>query len=344
MQGLSKCSTLWTGSMKNVIDWFLKTERDFPWRKEKTPYRVWVSEVMLQQTRASVVVSYFERWVEKFPTLKSLAEAKLEEVVKAWEGLGYYSRARNLHLGAKEVVEKYGGELPSSLEKLLSIKGIGPYTAGAILSFAFEQKAVAIDANVARVLSRFFATHEKKEMEENLLQMLPDRNSPIAMEGLIELGALICTKVPKCSLCPLQEGCKALREGSVEQFPLVKEREKTIVLHRFVGCIENERAFLLRKVGKGKIMAGLYEFPYVEEKEGKRGLEKLLGASLKMTAPLGEKTHSFTKYKVHLHPYHFVAQNRIDLEGYEWVLLKDLETIPYPSGHREIAQQIFYGS
>jgi A/G-specific adenine glycosylase len=326
--------------MKNVIDWFLKVQRDFPWRKEKTPYRVWVSEVMLQQTRATVVVPYFEKWMEKFPTLTCLAKAEIGEVIKAWEGLGYYSRARNIHLGAQEVVKKYGGELPSTLLELLSIKGIGPYTAGAILSFAFGKKAAAIDGNVLRVLSRLYAIESKKEIENRLLEALPEEGSAIAMEGLIELGALICTKTPKCTLCPLQKECKALLEERIEEFPPLKERSKTITLHRLVGCIESEGAILLKKGEKGKIMEDLYEFPYVEGDKKKKDLESMLGLPLTTLAPLGEKTHSFTKYKVYLHPYHYRTPKRIDLFGYEWVLLKDLEKLPYPSGHREIAKQI----
>jgi A/G-specific adenine glycosylase len=327
--------------MQNVIDWFLKIQRDFPWRKEKTPYRVWVSEVMLQQTRATVVIPYFERWMKKFPTLNDLAKAKQEDVIKAWEGLGYYSRARNLHAGAVEVLERFQGALPDSKEELLSIKGIGPYTAGAILSFAFEKKAAAIDGNVTRVLSRFFATNQKKEIEEKLLQALPDEGSFIAMEGLIELGALLCTKTPLCELCPLQKECKAYKEDCVDEFPFLKQRAKTIFLHRIVGCIESEGKILVKRVSKGKIMEGLYEFPYVEGDKGKKDLEKMLGISLTTVTPLGEKIHSFTKYKVYLHPTHYTTSKAVDLIGYKWVLLSELKNLPYPSGHREIADQIF---
>jgi len=169
--------------------WFLEVQRDFPWREDPSPYRVWVSEVMLQQTRAEVVVPYFERWMARFPTVEVLAEAPLDEVIKLWEGLGYYSRARNLHQGAQQIVRDYGGKLPNSADKLKKIKGIGPYTVGAILSFAFHQKVPAVDGNVLRVMSRYQRIEEDiakqktvKMIGQRVAEILPEKEPRIVID------------------------------------------------------------------------------------------------------------------------------------------------------------------
>ena len=192
-----------------VQHWFLQSQRSFPWREDRSPYSVWISEVMLQQTQARVVIDYYQRWMKKFPDIEHLARAPLEEVIKQWEGLGYYVRARNLHKAAQYLVEHHQGIFPSSRELLEKIPGIGPYTVGAILSFAFHQKAAAVDGNVIRVLTRLFAMQEevqtqssKKWLWKCAENLLPEKEPWILVEGLIELGATVCTLKPKCSQCP----------------------------------------------------------------------------------------------------------------------------------------------
>ena len=188
--------------------WFLKEKRDLPWRENASPYWVWVSEVMLQQTQVSVVVPYFIRWMKKFPTISALAAAQCEDVIKTWEGLGYYSRARNLHKGAQTIVSNYNGKLPKTRNELLAIKGLGLYTANAILAFAFKKKAAPVDGNVRRVLARYDGVYEsidktkvQKEIQSRAEKLLPERQSYLISEALIELGALICKK--KTQLCPM---------------------------------------------------------------------------------------------------------------------------------------------
>ena len=187
-----------------LLEWFEANKRVFPWREHPTPYRVWISEVMLQQTRAQVVVSYFDRWMKRFPNVEALAAAPIEEVIKIWEGLGYYSRARNLHKGAQEIVRKHGGRIPNTREALLELPGLGPYTAGAILSFGFHQRATAVDGNVLRVLSRFGWIAEDigkiaaRRKIEALAESLLDEKKPwVSAEALIELGATICLPQPR---------------------------------------------------------------------------------------------------------------------------------------------------
>lgn len=324
-------------------NWFEKEKRTFPWREGKTPYAVWVSEVMLQQTRAACVVPYFHRWMNQFSTIKKLAEAKEEEVIKLWEGLGYYSRARNLHLGAQEILERFSGKFPDTLEELLSIKGIGPYTAGAILNFAFQKKAQAIDGNVKRVLSRLFAieacitskpfeVRARKELETLLNEPRPW----VTSEALIELGALVCMPTPSCEVCPLKKGCKAFSLNQVGSFPLKPQRKKVTVLERAVAIIMAEEKVLIQKKETG-VMKGLYEFPYFpKESRWPVGLlETFLGEPFILEGMLDEVVHTFTKYRARLYPAFGRVSKCLPLEGV-WVPVETLETYPFSSGHRRV--------
>jgi A/G-specific adenine glycosylase len=203
-------------SNHSLNTWFEENRRAFPWREDPTPYSVWVSEVMLQQTRASVVVPYFERWMITFPSVAALAVAPIEQVIKMWEGLGYYSRARNLHRGAQQIVDDFGGVIPSTKEELLKIRGLGPYTVAAILSFGFKQRAAAVDGNVLRVITRYAWIDQdiqkvatKRVVAEFVESFLDEKQPWVTSEALIELGATICTPAPRCALCPIQSGCAA---------------------------------------------------------------------------------------------------------------------------------------
>ncbi len=329
----------------SLEEWFLENQRDFPWRKERSPYRVWISEVMLQQTRASVVIPYFNRWMDHFPDVKALYNASIEEVIKLWEGLGYYSRARNIHRAAKEIVERFGGEIPSSYEELISIRGFGPYTVGAILSFGFKKRAPAVDGNVARVLSRYFCIEEeitkvsvRKKIEE-LAESLLDKKSPwITAEALIELGATLCGKKPLCGSCPLFSSCRGRSCGKAEFLPLKKRAPQTTELLRTVFLIEVSSCFLVKKQEEGKVMGGLYEFPYVEGRLEMDLAKKVVkgwgGKSVCFVSRLRDVSHTFTRYKARLSPFLFQCDPFFPLEGYEWVKKKELDALPFSSGHR----------
>jgi A/G-specific adenine glycosylase len=257
--------------------WFEENKREFPWREERTPYRVWVSEVMLQQTRASVVIPYFIRWMKLFPDIKSLAQASLSTVIKSWEGLGYYSRARRLHEGAKDIYHRFKGTLPSCPDQLRSIKGLGPYTIGAILNFGFHKKAPAIDGNVIRVLSRYFSIEENvgrastKRLLEQKVNIWLENSAPwVTSEALIELGATICLPKPQCSICPIHSDCLGFSSGKASMLPIKTSSPEIIDLYRMVAVIESDGFFLVKKAEPGKVMADLYEFPYFEIKKGDR--------------------------------------------------------------------------
>ena len=248
---------------ERLIQWFYASRRKFNFRENLSPYRVWVSEVMLQQTRAAVVEEYFERWMQNFPTVKDLAHAPIDQVIKTWEGLGYYSRARNLHEGARQIEKDFCGSFPSDVESLLKIKGIGPYTAGAIASFAFQKKAAAVDGNVLRVIARHdeIATSieqaaVKKQIHNRVLSLLPDKNPHYVMEALIELGATLCFVKPKCQLCPINASCQAFAHETQETLPIKSAKKPSISLFREVMIIECDGEFLIKKETNPKKVHG----------------------------------------------------------------------------------------
>lgn len=326
--------------------WFQKEKRSLPWRAYPTPYAVWVSEIMLQQTQASVVKDYFLRWMERFPTIDSLASASLEEVIKMWEGLGYYSRARNLHQAAQFLVDQYAGQLPSTREELSNIKGLGPYTIGAILSFAFQKKAAAVDGNVVRVLTRYFAITDdiqhsstKKNIWQIAENILPDVEPWIVTEALIELGATVCKRDPDCAKCPLQKNCGARLQGLQKEIPKKEKKVEITPLFRNVFVIVYEGEVLLQRGQEGKVMAGLYEFPYVDRE--KKGFPFPLSA--KKIANLPEAEHHFTRYKVTLYPALWKALERIELPDYDWISWQKIKQYPFSSGHRRILKDLDNG-
>lgn len=324
--------------LRALKEWFLEEKRDLPWRRTPTPYQVWISEVMLQQTQVSVVLNYYERWMVQFPTVEKLASASLEEVIKAWEGLGYYSRARNLYETAKILVEHHQGKLPSTYEGLEQLKGFGPYTIGAILSFAYHQKAAAVDGNVLRVIARHFLIEEdiclgktQKRIRGLTQELLPDNDPHIAMEALIELGAKICKKKPLCTLCPIREDCLALRAGKAEALPTKKNKIETVSLKRDVSVIFHGDALLLRKERKGKVMADLYEFPY----------EKQFSMEMSLVLEMEPVKHSFTRYRVELFPRVWEASKKDSVEDYQWISWKEAAALPFSSGHRRILKRLY---
>lgn len=274
-----------------------------------------------------------------FPTIASLAAAPIERVIKAWEGLGYYSRARNLHVGARYVLEAYGGELPSTYNELIKVKGLGPYTVGAILSFAFKQRSAAVDGNVLRVLARYYGIEDpidkrktQREIQTRCFSILPKKEGWVIMEAIIELGALVCQKKASCHSCPLAEHCQANLLGKATQLPVKSKSEKTIHLYRHVGVIYSGEKLLIKMGEKGKVMEGLAEFPYCDREQD---LEKELGISLTSKKPLSQETHGFTKYKAFLFPHLYEAQ-KIEITGHHWVPFKSVSALPFSSGHRRI--------
>lgn len=330
-------------NLDNLVRWFESHKRDLPWRgtakSAPSPYAVWVSEVMLQQTQVKTVIPYFYKWMELFPTLTDLAHANEDRVIKAWEGLGYYSRARRLHLGAKVCVESFNGQFPSTPETIRSLPGIGPYTEGAILSFAYHQRAAAVDGNVIRVMSRLLGIEEnvsltttKKILESATYLSLPESRPWVAMEALIELGALICSKKPQCPSCPLRNTCSAYASGKTDVIPNISKKAPPTRLKRHALIFESEGYLLLKKGEKGQVMEGLWEFPYFEESLPK----EQWGMSLSHLKPLTKVVHGFTRFHVELFAYKLKASQKKIIENYEWIEKEKLSEIPFSSGHRKL--------
>ncbi|MFC4401497.1 A/G-specific adenine glycosylase [Gracilibacillus xinjiangensis] len=260
----------------DLINWFEEEQRDLPWRKNQDPYRVWVSEIMLQQTKVETVIPYFQRFISNFPTIEALASADEQEVLKSWEGLGYYSRIRNLQSAVKEVVEKYDAKIPEDPDKFGNLKGVGPYTTGAVLSIAYDMPEPAVDGNVMRVLSRILVIQEdiakaktRKIFEQAVRQLISHNNPSAFNQGLMELGALICTpRNPSCLLCPVQEHCIAYKKGIEKTLPVKTKKTKQKQKTYFVLVLEDNKAnYLLEQRPAEGLLAQMWQFPMVETKE-----------------------------------------------------------------------------
>ena len=261
---------------KTLIQWYLQNKRDLPWRNDTNPYTIWLSEIMLQQTRVAQGLPYFLRFTEAFPTVFDLANADEEEVLKLWQGLGYYSRARNLHKTAQQVAFEFNGVFPKSYSDLLKLKGIGEYTAAAIASFAYNENVAVVDGNVFRVLSRYFdvetdiaSAGAKKEFTQLAAALLPNGKANIFNQAIMEFGALQCVpKNPDCGTCVFNDSCLALQKKKVGQLPV--KRKKLKVTKRYFNYLvfadENDKTIIIKRTEKG-IWHNLYEFPLVETSE-----------------------------------------------------------------------------
>ena len=303
---------------QKLLAWFAGSQRPLPWRKHYDPYEVWVSEIMLQQTRVEQMLPYYEKFLQKFPSLRALAAADEQAVLKAWEGLGYYSRARNFHAAAKQAVEKFRGKLPARLDELLKLPGLGPYTAAAVASIAYNKDCAVVDGNVVRVLSRFFAKKGKvKDFQETAQEILPHGKARDFNQALMELGALVCVpENPLCGQCPLNADCTARKQGRQEEFPerAGKKRRPTRV---FAAACVREGGKLWLVKGENKLLGGLWGFPLVEfrplsdRKDAlEKRFEKTYAVQLTLKAELGKAEHDYTHFHQVVHLFEAEATGR----------------------------------
>ena len=284
-----------------LINWYAENRRDLPWRHSPTPYQVWLSEIILQQTRVSQGRDYYLRFVDRWPTVADLAQASEEEVLKLWQGLGYYSRARNLHHCARQVMEQYGGQFPADFEQLRSLKGIGDYTAAAIASIAFGLPHAVVDGNVYRVLSRLFDidtpinNNDGQKLFAQLADELLDRERPgLHNQALMEFGALHCTpQNPNCLLCPFQSQCLAFDRQTVTRRPVKLQKTKVTTRHFNYLVLKIDDSVYLRKRSADDIWKNLYDFPCVESEEALTANEVILSEPFKQL--IGNKTFTITK-------------------------------------------------
>ena len=337
-----------------LIRWFEKNGRDLPWRKTRDPYAIWVSEIMLQQTQVATVIPYYKKFLKTFPTIRFLARADLSKVLKVWEGLGYYSRARNIHRTSQVVLNRFHGIFPNNLKDLLSLPGIGRSTAGAILSFAYNKDAPILDGNVKRVISRLFAIpgNSKKGETEDLWKisesLIPKGRANYFNQALMDLGSVICTpKGPQCSHCPLQNFCQGYLSGKPESYPS-RAVKKTIPHITAVSAVivKDEKVLLNQRPPRG-FLGGLWEFPNwkIEEKQRSRlGLrlrnyiKKELGMDVKEKGSIGTFHQTYSHFKLTLHAYH--CQNINGKGKGRWVPIKNLRFFPMSKIHRKIADTI----
>ena len=291
-----------------LLAWFSRYRRDMPWRSQKSPYRTFVSEIMLQQTQVKTVIPYFERWMKIFPDIETLARSPIDRVLKLWEGLGYYSRARNFHKAAQIIADKFAGKIPSDYETLLALPGIGKYTAGAIASIAFQKRVPLVDGNVARVFSRLFLIRQdilKPKTQalfyELAASLVPEKNPGDFNQALMELGSLVCfTEMPNCAACPIAAQCLARKKRCQEALPIKSKAAKKETLKLAVGIVKRNGHILVRKRPNQGIWAGLWEFPNIELSHEKNpGLKLRQALNQKLRLPL-QKIRSGTPFVHHL--------------------------------------------
>jgi A/G-specific adenine glycosylase len=344
---------------RKLLNWYSRHARALPWRGHPDSYAVWVSEIMLQQTRVEAVIPYFERWMKRFPSIPDLATAPEQEVLSLWEGLGYYSRARNLHKAAKVVVAEHGGELPRDVDSLRKLPGIGRYTAAAIASMAFGRDVAALDGNIRRILSRVFdiETPADAPTGEKILWSLADENLPKGRAGdynqaLMDLGATICLpKNPRCLLCPLAELCEARIQGIQEQRPVLAP--KKVIPHYTVtaAVIRRGKKVLLAQRPSEGLLGGMWEFPGGKVEPGesledclRRELREELDVEVRVGEPFGVYHHAFTHFRITLHAFLCKltggAPRPVQAAAVAWVLLDDLADYPMGKVDRQIARKL----
>lgn len=321
-----------------LLNWYDYNKRLLPWRENKDPYRIWISEIMLQQTRVEAVKPYFDRFMQELPTVADLAAVEDDRLMKLWEGLGYYNRARNLKKAAQTIMEEYNGKLPADYEKLLSLKGIGMYTAGAIGSIAFELQVPAVDGNVLRVLSRLWGDYSdilkdktKKEMGKRILDFMPEDRPGDFNQALIELGATVCVPngKPNCEQCPWDTVCKAYKEDLIENLPVKAKKKPRKIQNKTVFLLETEEQIAIRKRdGKG-LLAGLWEFPNLDGRMDAEDLRKQMedwGIQNGEYEQAGKGKHIFSHVEWHMEGVKILLPEPVKLEDFLWVEKKELET------------------
>jgi A/G-specific adenine glycosylase len=338
----------------DLISWFIEEQRELPWRQDQDPYKVWVSEIMLQQTRVDTVIPYFNRFIEWFPTIGDLANANEDKVLKAWEGLGYYSRVRNLHSAVKEVNEKYNGEVPNTPKEIADLKGVGPYTAGAILSIAYGIPEPAVDGNVMRVLSRILLIWEdiakassRKVFEKAVRQLISHDNPSAFNQALMELGALICTPTsPSCLLCPVRDHCQAFHEGVQTELPIKTKKSSQKSVQLAAVILKNEQGkFLIHKRPQSGLLANLWEFPNIEvqqplitdRKQISQLFENTYRINSKLEKSIGQIEHVFSHLIWNITVYTGVISPEFQTsEEWKFVTFDEMEQYAFPVSYQKM--------
>ncbi|MBQ9197490.1 MAG: A/G-specific adenine glycosylase [Clostridia bacterium] len=331
-----------------LLPWYEANKRALPFRGTRDPYAVWISEIMLQQTRTETVAGYYSRFLARFPDVCALAAASEQEVLKHWEGLGYYSRARNLHKAARIVRDEYGGQFPRSYEAVRALSGVGDYTAAAICSIAYRMPCPAIDGNLTRVISRLHDIREdvgmpstQRRIRQLALENI-DRESPGDWnQALMDLGATVCLPgTPDCAACPLRSLCRACAEGDPETLPLRAASKPPLPVDVGVGLVTCGGHILVQQ-REAALLRGLWVFVLCEGNNTPEAMEKKLKGlrlNARFIADLGECKHVFTHRIWNMKLYHFTAQNAVSIKGGQWVDADALSSLPLPTAMKKARQ------
>ncbi len=356
---------------ETFLTWYHKEKRNLPWRATNDPYAIWISEIMLQQTRVETVIGYFYRFMEQFPTIQDLAAAEEQKLLKVWEGLGYYSRARNLKAAAQQIVAEFDGEMPQSIEEIRSLKGIGPYTAGAIGSIAFGLPEPAIDGNVMRVVSRLFCIEadiakasSRRPFDEAMRTIIPPDEPGEFNQALMDLGSRICTPTtPKCEECPISQYCLAYAENRQTDFPVKSKKAKPKDVYYIAGAIEDQGSFLLVQRPETGLLASMWHFPLVKvTKEQYEALQRTWAKEEQLQLDLiaeddaleifpdlpvvwqkrhfGEITHIFSHLKWHVLLFYGRKRGELTLQDSEWAAKESFQNYVFPKPQQKLVDQL----
>ncbi len=339
-----------------LLNWFQLYQRELPWRQTKDPYAIWVSEIMLQQTRVETVLPYYRRFLERFPTVEHLAKAQIDEVLKLWEGLGYYTRAKNLHRAAQVIQQKYQSVFPQSHSEVLALPGIGDYTAGAIMSIAYGQPFPAIDGNVLRVIARLQLIQKdsslpqtKAEVATFLKEVFPLEQASDFTQALMELGALVCLPMtPKCTLCPIQDHCQAKQRNMQQELPIKPKKTLPKREKRYLAIIQQGDKILMNKRPMAGLLGGLWEFPGVESKNKQdfvRNFKEQFGLTIIPQVHKLDTSHVFSHriWEMKVYYAELVSGEVTTAADLHWIPIDQLNTIAIPSAFQKIKDSLLLG-
>jgi A/G-specific adenine glycosylase len=343
-----------------VIQWYKANKRDLPWRDSRNPYLIWISEVMLQQTRVDQMLPYYQRFISRFPDVDLLAGAEIHDVLIAWEGLGYYSRARNLHQAAKSIVNTHDSQIPDNWAQFRELKGVGDYTAAAVLSIAFNKPYAVVDGNVIRLITRYLGVSDdvrslstRRYIQRVVSKWIPSESPSDFNQGMMEIGSQICKpKNPLCAECPLSQRCVAFKTAQTNVIPF-KSRAKKVPHHTIVVGIvgRSDGKVLISRRPESVMLGGLWEFPGGKVESGEslehalnRELAEELGIILRNITPFHELKHAYSHFKITMHAYRCEIatgnpQPRSS-DALEWVHVHELENYPFPKANRSLTQKL----
>ncbi len=342
---------------KSLIDWYDINKKNMPWRNSKNPYQIWISEVMLQQTQVNTVMPYYNKWIKKFPTIKSVALAQTDDILKLWEGLGYYRRAHNIKKSCEIITNNLDGIIPND-KTFKDLPGVGDYIYAAVMSIAFNQKIPVIDGNVKRVGSRFWETNfsdsrSLKFLNKNLSNHISSSRPGCFNQAIMDLGREVCKpQNPICEKCPISKFCKALKNNTIANYPIKKKLKKVPLFDVVVGYIQNQqKKFIITKRPKEKMLGGLWELPGGKRESGEslknsliREIKEELSVDIKVDKKIGVIQHSYSHMKIKLHGYYCrVKSGKIKLNSsdeLEWIDFSDINKYSFPIASHKLFKEM----